>query len=296
VEGTGVEPLKQLLHGLPIPSVSNIYSCLPSSNSLCGSLTRRTQETTGGPVTSPCEGLSGGSGGGVEVLLDGVLQVPRVGTVVCGFVAKGVVHLHDTLLIGPDRKGLFHPVGVEGIHVKGSHVTYATAGLEVTIAIRHMSDSLLDGTANMSLNRKGNVLIDQSSSPTVCVAFDMEIVQILAHAAPSTGGSLSSVRTVTAQQEPIVHTRNIRQAARIISCWPQEAIPYEESVGATLHCKFLYNAEVMDIGATVLLRWNHDAKLMGVVTNVHPMTPTTSPALRPEAFPSLMMDDGEEDM
>jgi hypothetical protein len=110
---------------------------------------------------------------------------------------------------------------------------------------------------------------------------------------PSHSGPGTSVRTIAAQQEPIVHTRNIRQAARIMNCAPRTVIPYEEAVGAVLHCKFLFNAEVLDVGSTVLLRWNRDAKLMGVVKAIHPMTPTTSPALRPDAFPPLFFEDGD---
>lgn len=304
VEGTGVEELKQLLHGLPIPSTSILPSCLPSANSLCSSMTSTSappkHHAEPHPTLSPTHG---GVSGAVEVLLDGALKVPRVGTVVCGFVAKGVVRLHDTLMIGPDRKGRFHAVGVEGIHVKGSHVTYATAGLEVTIAIRHLSsEALLSGTSSLMLNlsRKGNVLVDQASSPNVCVEFEMEVVQVLTHgpaqAAASEAFDATTVRAITSQQEPIVHTRNIRQAARILSCAPRESVPYESSVGAVLHCKFLYNAEVLDVGATVLLRWNRDAKLMGVITTVHPITPTTSPALRPEAFPPLLLDEDEDEV
>ncbi|CUG93033.1 GTP-binding protein, putative, partial [Bodo saltans] len=168
VEGTGVESLKLLLHGLPIPppsqphqlggAVPSALPVIPSTNSLGSSLSG-SKLTAALAASSPTTASAAKRSGSIEVLLDGVLTVPRVGTVVCGFVAKGIVHLHDTLSIGPDRKGQFHSVSVEGIHVKGSHVTYATSGLEVTIAIRHVSTTVpLPST--LSLSRKGNILVD----------------------------------------------------------------------------------------------------------------------------------------
>lgn len=302
VEGTGVDHLKLLLHGLPIPAqLQEPPMHHVASTSSLSSSSFKPQPAMELSTPSPTKHNA------VEVLLDGVLTVPRVGTVVCGFVAKGVVHLHDTLSIGPDRKGEFHPVSVEGIHVKGSHVTYATAGLEATIAIRHLSQPLNGHkVGNLNLSRKGNVMIDLNTTPNVCVEFEMEVTTILAHAvagcdgndddaSSSASAAATTVRSITAQQEPIVHTRNIRQAARILHCAPRTTVPYEEAVGTVLRCKFLFNAEVLDVGSTILLRWHRDAKLMGVVTAVHPITPTTSPALRPDAFPPLLFEDDESD-
>lgn len=248
VEGTGISLLKDLFHLLPIPSTS--------------------------ALASPC-GTSSASTA-TEVLLDHTMRVPAVGTVLCGHVAKGSIALGDSLMIGPDRKGNFFPISVCGIHVKGSHVSMASAGLEVTISIgQHTAIP-----PTFYLGRKGSVLVDPNSVPNACLEFEM-MVEVL------------TVATVTLHQEPVVHCRNVRQAAKIISIVGDEAGALTESdclrhrQKGTMRCRFLFHAEVLDVGSIVLLRCNQHAKLIGTVTRVFGISPTASPALRPASdFPA----------
>ena len=41
-----------------------------------------------------------------------------VGTVVSGTLLRGTIKLNDTLMMGPDALGHFHPIAIKSIHRK----------------------------------------------------------------------------------------------------------------------------------------------------------------------------------
>lgn len=54
----------------------------------------------------------------VEFLITDTFSVPGVGTVVSGTVSSGIVHVGDTLLLGPDSFGNFAPTIIKSIQRK----------------------------------------------------------------------------------------------------------------------------------------------------------------------------------
>ena len=239
VDGTGIGYLKTFFHKLPVVATADGAQC-PS----------RASEAA-------------------EVLIDGSFDVAEVGTVLSGLVTKGTVREGQRLLMGPDATGGFHSVAVSGIHEKGSHVTSASVGTDATFCFSSVP-SCIDAA------RKGLVLLGiGAAAPLVAMVFECRVRSI--------GG------VVGAGQEPIVHCRNIRQAVKIISVralpagnseggaeedFGQAVVsglgPHEEGI---VTCRFLYHPEVLERGATLLLRWHRNVRAVGNVTRVARLPP-----------------------
>eukprot|EP00742_Colponemidia_sp_Colp-10_P012913 GILJ01014545.1.p1 GENE.GILJ01014545.1~~GILJ01014545.1.p1 ORF type:complete len:602 (-),score=74.72 GILJ01014545.1:34-1839(-) len=210
-----------------------------------------------------------------EVLVDGCFNVSSIGPVLSGFVTKGDVREGQDLLMGPDRHGHFQQISIFGIHDKGSHVTHVTAGTDATFSVRHVPNTL-------DANRKGTILFGIGTvHPQVCMAFECKVRLIDADG------------YVAAGQEPIVHCRNIRQAAKITyvikgDAMPSSSIdvdPTQLRIGpkeeGLVVCRFLYHPEVLEKGSMLLMRWNRTVRLVGTVNRLVPLTPCTSPSMRP---------------
>merc|ERR1712241_1095964 len=58
-----------------------------------------------------------------EFQIDDTYLVPGVGTVVSGTNLKGTIRINDSLLLGPDPLGHFHPIAIKSIHRKRMPVT-----------------------------------------------------------------------------------------------------------------------------------------------------------------------------
>ena len=199
-----------------------------------------------------------------EVLLDSSFVVQEVGPVMCGYVTKGSVAVGQLMLLGPDRRGNFHHATVHSIHVKGSHVTRVCAGSEATFAVGTIPNGV-------DISRKGKVLVDPEAIPNVGREFEMTVKV------------LTKGDSVTTNQEPIVHCRNIRQAAKIVWVSPE---PLQWNEVGRMRCRFMYNPEVIDEASVVVLRWGRHAKLIGTVCTVSPVTPSISPQMRAQLAPS----------
>lgn len=211
-----------------------------------------------------------------EVLVDGCFNVSTVGPVLSGFVTKGDVHEGQDLLMGPDRHGHFQQITIYGIHEKGSHVTHVSAGTDATFSVRHIPPTL-------DANRKGTILFGIGTvHPQVCMAFECKVRLIDAEG------------SVVVGQEPIVHCRNIRQAAKITFVIKGDKMPtssvdavdaeerrIEPKEEGLVLCRFLYHPEVLEKGSMLLMRWNRRVRLVGTVNRLVPLTPCSSPSMRP---------------
>lgn len=62
-----------------------------------------------------------------------------VGTVVSGTCMQGVIHMNDTLLLGPTSLGEFIPVAVKGIHRKRMPVKEVRGGQTASFALKKVS-------------------------------------------------------------------------------------------------------------------------------------------------------------
>lgn len=65
-----------------------------------------------------------------------------VGTVVSGTCMQGVIHINDTLLLGPTSLGEFIPVAVKGIHRKRMPVKEVRGGQTASFALKKVSGNM----------------------------------------------------------------------------------------------------------------------------------------------------------
>lgn len=71
--------------------------------------------------------------------------VKGVGTVVSGTCLQGVIHLNDTLLLGPTGLGEFLPVVIRGIQRKRLPVIEVRGGQTASFALKKVSNTLQKG-------------------------------------------------------------------------------------------------------------------------------------------------------
>lgn len=190
-----------------------------------------------------------------EVLLDAAFDVRGVGPVVSGLVTAGTVSVGSQVLLGPDDAGAFAPVSVRGIHVDGAHVNEAHLGDEATFALDAVP-ALLD------VGLKGKMLA--SHPPPVCAEFLLSVHVLAQSLAPSV--------------EPILYTRNTRQAVRVVSTTPLgstgggclAAGQDGGGVGMEVECRFLFRPEGLLRDAPVVLRWEPHGIAIGRVSRLGP--------------------------
>lgn len=133
-----------------------------------------------------------------EYQITDTFSVPFVGTVVSGVVVSGVVHIGDSLLIGPDSLGHFTQTAVKGIQRKRVNVPAASAGQGVTLALKRVRRSAI---------RKGMVMLSHEKDapmPKACKRFEAEIL-VLYHST-----------TIGQKYQAMVHSGPVRQTARIV--------------------------------------------------------------------------------
>jgi len=176
-------------------------------------------------------------------------MVSGVGVVVSGIVKSGTIKPNMSLLLGPDKANAFKPVIVKTIHVNRVSAEEAYAGQFACLAIRPVNKK---DTLNREDFRKGMILIDPSLKPEPIWEFEAEVL-ILHHST-----------TIEEGYQSVLHCGVIRQAVSI------EELP--KSILRTgdkglVRFKFMYNAEYIKPGLTVLLREGR-TKILGVVTRV----------------------------
>lgn len=239
------------------------------------------------PASPPMTPLSSASKRPFEVLLERVYIVKGVGPVVRGTVSRGAVEVGCNCYVGPDVDGAFFPVVVRGVHVDGVHVNEAQAGDDATFALDRLPPSV-------DLSRKGKVLVRQPEK--VCQVFVLTVRPLS--------------QTLTDHLEPILYTRNARQAVQILSqrvvgggspvtpllssfspnCDATETDGTSDANNASSNeeralevvCRFMFRPEVLLEGAAAVLHWTPNGIAVGCVSEVRPLSPVRSPALRLE--------------
>ncbi len=83
-----------------------------------------------------------------------------VGIVVAGTLKSGTVVPGQTLLLGPDKTGMFKPVSVKSIHHKRALVDKVYSGQAVCFNIKSLSKK---EQLKRTTFRKGMVLLDKNS-------------------------------------------------------------------------------------------------------------------------------------
>jgi GTPase len=177
-------------------------------------------------------------------------MVSGVGVVVSGVLRSGTIKPGDHLLLGPDKANTFKQIQVRTIHVNRVAAEACHSGQYACLAIKPVNKK---DTLSREEFRKGMVLIDPALKPEPIWDFDAEIV-ILHHAT-----------TIKDGYQAVVHCGVIRQAVTIEEM-PKDILRTGDK--GIVRFRFMYNAEYVKPGLTVLLREGR-TKILGVVTKVY---------------------------
>lgn len=177
-----------------------------------------------------------------QFLINETFSVHGVGTVVAGTVLRGTVSQRDQLLLGPDTNGNFKSVSVKSIHTKHMPIATVTAGQSASFTLKLARGEKL----KRSQVRKGMMLLSPSIEPRTHYTFDADIF-VLHHP-----GKLQH------NYQPVVHARNIHQAAAIISMDKDELASGDR---ARVRFRFLFRPEYIINGSTLVFR---EGRLRGV--------------------------------
>uniref|UniRef100_UPI00358ECD2C GTP-binding protein 2 n=1 Tax=Myxine glutinosa TaxID=7769 RepID=UPI00358ECD2C len=180
-----------------------------------------------------------------EFQVDEIYSVPEVGTVVGGTLYSGICSEGDIFAVGPTEHGEFLPLRVNSIQRNRTACRVLRAGQAATLAL---------GNFNRTQLRKGMVMVSPTARPTVCSAFDADVV-LLFHS-----GIVRPGFQVT------VHVRNVRQTALITNIHGKESLRMGDKASVTM--RFIKQPEYLHIGAKLLFRVGA-TKGMGHVTKLH---------------------------
>jgi GTPase len=136
------------------------------------------------------------SNGNIEFHIDYTFAITGIGTVVGGNLLNGTVYIGTKLFLGPDMNGNYIPTQVRSIHCKRVPVTCAKAGTYYCFALKKVNKRNI---------LKGNVLTD---NPVTVREFSADISILKSHST-----------TIKIGYEPVVHTQNIRQTAKLINLY-----------------------------------------------------------------------------
>mmetsp|Transcript_4704 Transcript_4704/g.6973 ORF Transcript_4704/g.6973 Transcript_4704/m.6973 type:complete len:601 (+) Transcript_4704:122-1924(+) len=142
-----------------------------------------------------------------ECTIDKVFNLDEVhGLVVSGLVRKGHIFLGDTVQLGPSKKGAFYKVVVQSIHRNHVSTRYAEAGNMISLEIRHVGQPEIkkDHLAMLLSKARGLHLLGLEN-PMAVKAFEARVLVHLQQ------------KCFQKNYEPLVHTRNFSQPARIVS-------------------------------------------------------------------------------
>ncbi|KAJ3333425.1 hypothetical protein HDU76_008236 [Blyttiomyces sp. JEL0837] len=166
----------------------------------------------------------------VEYQITDTFSVPGVGTVVSGTVMGGIVHVGDSLLLGPDSTGQFHPTIVKSIQRKRVNVPCASAGQSASFALKKVKRSTI---------RKGMVMLSKSADAKAVYEFEAEIL-VLYHST-----------TIGAKYQAMLHCGCVRQTAKIIGMDKQVLRTGDR---ALVQFRFIQHPEYMKVGTRLLFR------------------------------------------
>lgn len=183
-----------------------------------------------------------------EFQIDDTYSVPGVGTVVSGTNLKGTIRINDTLLLGPDLLGHFHPIAVKSIHRKRMPVSEVRSGQTASFALKKIKRSQI---------RKGMVMVSPKLNPKSCWEFEGDIM-VLHH--PT---------TIATRYQAMVHCGSIRQTASITK---MSADCLRTGDKARVKFRFVKHPEYLQEGQRLVFREGR-TKAVGNVTLVIPHNP-----------------------
>lgn len=179
-----------------------------------------------------------------EFQIDDLYSVPGVGTVVSGTCFTGVIHVNDTLMLGPDALGEFKPVVIKSIHRKRLPVKECRGSQTASFALKKIKRSEL---------RKGMVLVSEKLNPQASWDFEAEIL-VLHH--PT---------TISINYQAMVHCGSIRQTATIKSMSLQHLRTGDK---ALVTFRFIKHPEYLRQGMKLVFREGR-TKAIGTITQAN---------------------------
>lgn len=186
-----------------------------------------------------------------EFHIDGTFQVTGVGIVASGLLRSGSVVPNQTLLLGPDKTGVFKPVLVRGIHYRRVPQERVESGQACSFSLRLL---VKKETLKKTSFIKGMVLVDPALKPRATWEFKAEVV-ILHHAT-----------TIRERYQAVIHCGVIRQAA-MVKHMSEELLRTGDKSIVTF--RFMYRGEYMTPGLVLLFREGRTKGLGRITELVH---------------------------
>ena len=169
--------------------------------------------------------------------------------IIAGIVNKGILCKGLQYKIGPDSNGNFRSVTLENIHCKRIEVKTASKGQFCSL--------LLDPSITKDMIRKGMVMLDFNTNPTVCRLFEVEV------------WSMDDNIKIKYTAQPLINVSHIRQSVRIKKLdnnEEEEFIVYNDKTTKILF-EFMYQPEYITEGSHLIINENN-IKLYGYVTKI----------------------------
>jgi GTPase len=192
----------------------------------------------------------------VELYIDTTFWVHGVGTVVGGQLLSGVIKIGDQLLLGPNQ-GKYVKVQVKSIHCKRVPMEEVICGRYVCLALKKIDRKNI---------RRGNVIIGLKGKQRAVWEFDADVTVLKSHST-----------TIRPNYEPLIHTRSIRQTAKLIEISSKsDARITSKNIGKQIlrtgdkgrvKFRFLYRAEYIKPGYKILMAEGR-VKIVGVIKNI----------------------------
>ncbi|KAJ9643717.1 uncharacterized protein PV06_09100 [Exophiala oligosperma] len=180
----------------------------------------------------------------LEFHINDTFSVPFVGTVVSGVVESGVVHVGDTVLVGPNSLGQFETSGVRSIERKRIPVPACGAGKSASLALKRIRRRDV---------RKGMVVLPKAETPPKVYREFVAEVLILSHAT-----------TIRPKYQAMLHVGPVSQTCAIIDI-DREYIRTGDR--ATVAFRFVQRPEFMTVGQRILFREGR-TKGLGIVKSL----------------------------
>eukprot|EP00842_Homolaphlyctis_polyrhiza_P001371 jgi/Hompol1/2234/HPOL_005177-RA len=165
-----------------------------------------------------------------EYQITDTFSVPGVGTVVSGTVISGIVHVGDSLLLGPDSTGHFVPTIVKSIQRKRVNTPCAAAGQSASFGLKKVKRSGI---------RKGMVMVSKALDPKAVMEFEAEIL-VLYHST-----------TIGERYQAMLHCGGVRQTARIVGMSKQILRTGDRAI---VRFRFIQHPEYLKVNTRLLFR------------------------------------------
>ncbi|KAJ6079036.1 hypothetical protein N7467_008789 [Penicillium canescens] len=194
------------------------------------------------------------SEGAFEFVINDIFSVPYAGTVVSGIVKSGVIHVGDTVIVGPDSLGQFTTTTIKSIERKRIQVNACFAGQSGSFALKRVRRKEV---------RKGMVVLKKLENPPKVYREFVAEVLILSHAT-----------TIKPKYQAMLHVGAVSQTCSVIDI---DRPFIRTGDRARVAFRFIQRPEFLVPGDRVLFR-EGKTKGLGIVKSIgydpaHPLNP-----------------------